>query len=360
MANLDARRDSAAWSDGEHAEEAVSMLCRANKPPDVPATAGVPFVRTSASGLSLAVGNGLLSLYLVGLASVAVTLLPADDPFGGDLSWLHICSGARIYMWCYILQSYEGFLSLVLLAYECSCAHSPSFKLTLHGLACSVVGCATMVVQVVHKTAPRTAGSSVYREPRFQPPWVARLTYPGIVISHEGLHTWAEWITLCVVFGGQVTLVVFSLTLSALRWSGGEYRRSVHDRIALLDPCMLLLHVAQLVATCLHEVAHLQPIQSAALAHMIFFYVLLCALLAIPSLLWVLAAGWVRHLRQPDGPRLLNPPMLLFGAAQVAILTCVAVVPVKCQEAFVLPASAVLGLLVFPTAILVGCLSGGP
>ena len=75
------------------------------------------------------------------------------------------------------------------------------------------------------------------------------------------------------------------------------------------------------------------------------------AMLTIPCILWTLAVGLARHLRQPEGPRLFDRTMMLFGAAQVAILTCVVIMPTKCQEAFVLPVSAILGILAFPAAV---------
>jgi len=289
------------------------------------------------SGMTLALANMTLSLVVVLFVSISVTWRPryAEDFLEYD----------QVHVPTYCLQTFEIMFSLTILFYECCSKDKPQVTVTLAALVCSAAAAITMMVQVAHKTSLRTPGASLFidlHDINDPYPWPAR------IISHQGFDHAYEWVTLVVVFGAQATSVVFSVTLSALRWTGCCYRPGEHGGICFLDCNVLILHAVTTVATCVHESCHFQRHKTDVLAHMMVFYVLSCFFLAIPSLLWVVIQGGFRHLRPSRRSGLLNRPIVTYSGSCVCALVFIATGGLSFDVATVIAVSLPLGTVCLP------------
>lgn len=261
----------------------------------------------------------------------------------------------------YVFQTFEMVFSVVIFLFEMRSSHNPQMTLTLSSLGCSAAVAITMMVQVAHKASLRNSGGSMYNQLEdIQPPlesdYVIQqvhreqetpMYWPAITFSHQGFSHWYEWLTLVIIFGGQSIFVVFSASLSAMRWMGGHYLPE-HGNICFLDFNVLVLHIAATAGTCTHESAHFQRHKNDTLAHMIVFYVLACFFLAVPSICWVLVVGGSRHLQRANRANVLKRPAVIYAGALFAALLALTFGAFGYDRAILIGASIPLGLAALP------------
>ena len=296
---------------------------------------------TVPSGTQLAFANGIFSLAVVVLGSISISWRPQLPEWWAESGHYHTPT--------YVLQSFEIVFSVIIMFYEMCCASKPHVSLTFSGLASSTAAAIALMAQVLHKTSPRNAGMSMFKDMHdVDDPY----PYPARILSHQGLDRWYEWTTLVIVFGAQITCVIFSVTLSTLRWVGGDYLRN-HRCICFLDCNAITLHIITTIATAIHEQAHWQAHKSDVLAHMMVFYVLFSVFLALPLLSWCLIAGAARHWRRPDRAAIFNRPVVLYtGALAVMLLVTSIGWPYDTPEV-VITVSVCLAICAFPCGMLV-------